>query len=52
MELENLTEQMAELQQETPEEHNARADREALELASETMSRLAVRMSKNVGIYP
>lgn len=46
VELENLTEQMAELQQETPEEHNARADREALELASETMSRLAVRMSK------
>lgn len=48
VELENLTEQMAELQQETPEEHNARADREALELASETMSRLAVRMSKTL----
>ena len=48
VELENLTEQMAELQQETPEEHNARADREALELAAETMSRLAVRMSKTL----
>ena len=48
VELENLTEQMAELQQETPEEHNARADREALELASETMSRLAVQMSKTL----
>lgn len=48
VELENLTEQMAELQQETPEEHNARADREALELASETMSRLAARMSKTL----
>lgn len=48
VELENLTEQMAELQQEMPEEHNARADREALELASETMSRLAVRMSKTL----
>lgn len=48
VELENLTEQMAELQQETPEEHNTRADREALELASETMSRLAVRMSKTL----
>lgn len=48
VELENLTEQVAELQQETPEEHNARADREALELASETMSRLAVRMSKTL----
>lgn len=48
VELENLTEQVAELQQETPEEHNARADREALELASETMSRLAARMSKTL----
>lgn len=48
VELENLTEQMAELQQETPEEHNARADRDALELAEETMSRLAARMSKTL----
>ena len=48
VELENLTEQVAELQQETPEEHNARADRDALELAAETMSRLAVRMSKTL----
>lgn len=48
VELENLTEQMAELQQETLEEHNARADRDALELAAETMSRLAARMSKTL----
>lgn len=48
VELENLTEQMAELQQETLEEQHARADREALELASETMSRLAARMSKTL----
>lgn len=48
VELENLAEQAAELQQETPEERNARGDREALELASETMSRLAVRMSKTL----
>ena len=48
VELENLTKQMAELQQETLEEHNARADRDALELAAETMSRLAARMSKTL----
>lgn len=48
MELENLTEQMAELQQETLEEQHAREDRDALELAAETMSRLAARMSKTL----
>lgn len=48
VELENLTEQVAELQQETPEEQHARADRDALELAAETMSRLAARMSKTL----
>lgn len=48
VEQENLTEQINELQRETPEEHNARADREALELAAETMSRLAARMSKTM----
>lgn len=48
VELENLTEQMAELQQETLEEQHAREDRDALELASETMSRLAARMSKTL----
>lgn len=48
VEQENLTEQINELQRETPEEHNARADREALELASETMSRLSARMSKTL----
>ncbi len=48
VELENLTEQVDELQQETLEEQNARAVREALELAAETMSRLAARMSKTL----
>lgn len=48
VELENLTEQMAELQQETLEEKHAREDRDALELAAETMSRLAARMSKTL----
>lgn len=48
VELENLTEQMAELQQETLEEQYAREDRDALELAEETMSRLAARMSKTL----
>lgn len=48
VELENLTEQVAELQQETLDEQHAREDRDALELASETMSRLAVRMSKTL----
>lgn len=48
VEQENLTEQINELQRETPEEHNARADREALELASETMSQLSARMSKTL----
>ena len=48
VELENLTEQMAELQQETLEEQHAREDRDALELAAETMSRLAARMSKTM----
>lgn len=48
VELENLTEQMVELQQETPEEQHAREDRDALELAAETMSRLAARMSKTL----
>lgn len=46
VELENLTEQVAELQQETLDEQHAREDRDALELAAETMSRLATRMSK------
>lgn len=46
VELENLTEQVAELQQETLDEQHAREDRNALELAAETMSRLAARMSK------
>lgn len=48
VELENLTEQVAELQQETLDEQHAREDRDALELAAETMSRLAVRMSKTL----
>lgn len=48
VELENLTEQMAELQQETLEEQHAHEDRDALELAAETMSRLAARMSKTL----
>lgn len=46
VELENLTEQVAELQQEMLDEQHAREDRDALELAAETMSRLAARMSK------
>ena len=46
VELENLTEQVAELRQETLDEQHAREDRDALELAAETMSRLAARMSK------
>ena len=46
VELENLTEQVAELPQETLDEQHAREDRDALELAAETMSRLAARMSK------
>lgn len=46
VELENLTEQVAELQQETLDEQHAREDRDALELAAETMSSLADRMSK------
>ena len=48
VELENLTEQVAELQQETLEEQHAREDRDALELAAETMSSLAARMSKTL----
>lgn len=48
VELENLTEQVAELQQETLEEQHAREDRDALELAAETMSHLAARMSKTL----
>lgn len=48
VELENLTEKVAELQQETLEEQHAREDRDALELAAETMSRLAARMSKTL----
>ena len=48
VELENLTEQVAELQQETLDEQDAREDRDALELAAETMSRLAARMSKTL----
>ena len=48
VELENLTEQVAELQQETLEEQHAREDRDALELAAETMFRLAARMSKTL----
>ena len=48
VELENLTEQVAELQQETLEEQHAREDKDALELAAETMSRLAARMSKTL----
>lgn len=48
VELENLTEQVAELQQETLDEQYAREDRDALELAAETMSRLAARMSKTL----
>lgn len=48
VELENLTEQVAELQQETLEEQHAREDRDALELAAETMSRLAARISKTL----
>ena len=48
VELENLTEQVAELQQETLDEQHAREDRYALELAAETMSRLAARMSKTL----
>lgn len=48
VELENLTEQVDELQQETLDEQHAREDRDALELAAETMSRLAARMSKTL----
>lgn len=48
VERENLTEQVAELQQETLDEQHAREDRDALELAAETMSRLAARMSKTL----
>lgn len=48
VELENLTEQVAELQQETLDEQHTREDRDALELAAETMSRLAARMSKTL----
>lgn len=48
VELENLTEQVAELQQETLDEQHAREDRDALELAAETMSSLADRMSKTL----
>lgn len=48
VELENLTEQVAELQQETLDEQHACEDRDALELAAETMSRLAARMSKTL----
>lgn len=48
VELENLTEQVAELQQETLDEQHASEDRDALELAAETMSRLAARMSKTL----
>lgn len=48
VELENLTEQVAELQQETLDEQHAREDRDALELAAETMFRLAARMSKTL----
>lgn len=48
VEQENLTEQVAELQQETLDEQHAREDRDALELAAETMSRLAARMSKTL----
>lgn len=48
VELENLTEQVAELQQETLDEQHAREDRDALELAAETMSSLAARMSKTL----
>lgn len=48
VELENLTEQVAELQQETLDEQHAREDRDALELAAETMSHLAARMSKTL----
>ena len=46
--LENLTEQVAEFQQETLDEQHAREDRDALELAAETMSSLAARMSKTL----
>ena len=46
-----MTEQVAELQQETLDEQHAREDRDALELAAETMSSLAARMSKTVGTY-
>ena len=48
VELENLSEQTAELQLETREEKDARSDCEALELASNTMSRLASGMSKTL----
>ena len=48
VELENLTEQVAELQQEPLDEQHAREDRDALELAAETMSSLAARMSKTL----
>ncbi len=48
VELENLTEQTAELQLETSEEQEIRSDCEALELAAETMSRLASGMSKTL----
>lgn len=48
VELENLSEQAAELQLETREEQEVRSDCEALELAAETMSRLASGMSKTL----
>ncbi len=48
VELENLSEQTAELQLETQEEKDARSDCEALELAANTMSRLAAQMSKTL----
>lgn len=48
VELENLSEQTAELHLETREEQEVRSDCEALELAAETMSRLASGMSKTL----
>ena len=48
VELENLSEQAAELQLETREEKDARSDCEALELAANIMSRLAAQMSKTL----
>lgn len=46
--LENLTEQAAEMQLETPEEREICSDCDALALAAETMSRLASGMSKTL----